>query len=138
MKKEDLPQDKSDLIDFTREVYYVKNTEGEYEQALSTGWDIKSDALDGAWEEVDRRVALAIELFKAGEASPILYYMEKNLMDIPTLAGYAREWSFFVKRHLKQKSFKRLNDKKLSKYAKAFRITIEELKNFDGNEDKGL
>jgi hypothetical protein len=138
MKKEDLPQDKSDLIDFTREVYYVKNTEGEYEQALSTGWDVKSDALEGAWEEVDRRVALAIKLFKEGEASPILYYMEKNLMDIPTLAGYARQWSFCVKRHLKLKSFKRLNDKNLTKYAKAFRITIEELKNFDGNENKEL
>lgn len=138
MKKEDLPQDKSDLINFTREVYYVKNTEGEYEQALSTGWDVKSDALDGAWEEVERRMADAIESFKAGEASPILYYMEKNVMDIPTLAGYAGQWSFCVRRHLKLKSFKKLSDKKLNKYAKAFRITIEELKNFDGNENKGL
>ena len=138
MKKEDLPQDESDLIDFTREVHYVKNTEGEYEQALSTGWNVKKDALDGAWEEVDRRMALAIKLFKAGEASPILYYMEKNVMDVPTLAGYAGQWSFFVKRHLKLKPFKRLSDKKLNKYAKAFRITIEELKNFDGNENKGL
>lgn len=138
MKKEDLPQDKSDLEDFTREVHYVKNAEGVYEQALSTGWEVKADALDGAWEEVERRKALAIESFKAGEASPILYYMEKNLMDIPTLAGYARQWSFFVKRHLKLKSFKKLSDKNLNKYAKAFRITIEELKNFDGNENKGL
>jgi hypothetical protein len=133
MKKEDLPQDKSNLIDFTREVHYVKNTEGEYEQALSTGWDVKSAALDEAWEEVDRRMALAVKGFHAGEASPILYYMEKNMMDIPTLAGYAEQWSFCVRRHLKLKSFKRLSDKKLNKYAKAFRITIEELKNFDGN-----
>ena len=66
MKKEDLPQDKSDLIDFTREVYYVKNTKGAYEQALSTGWDVKSDALNGAWEEVDRRMALAIKSLRQG------------------------------------------------------------------------
>jgi hypothetical protein len=138
MKKEDLPQDKTTLTDFTRDVYYVKNKEGAYEQALSSGWSVKSDALEGAWEEIDRRVALAIESFKAGEASPILYYMEKNLMDIPTLAGYAGQWSFCVKRHLKAKSFKRLSDKKLSKYAKAFKITIEELKNFDGNDNNGL
>lgn len=138
MKKEDLPQDKSGLKDFTREVYYVKNADGTYEQALSTGWQVKSDALDGAWEEVDRRVTLALEAFHAGTASPILYYMEKNLMDLPTLAGYTGFWSFCVKRHLKLKPFKKLNDKKLSKYAKAFRITIDELKNFDGKDSKGL
>lgn len=138
MKKEDLPQDKSDLEDFTREVHYVKNAEGEYEQALSIGWNVKKDALDGAWEEVERRMALAIKLFKEGKASPILYYMEKNVMDVPTLAGYAEQWSFCVKRHLKLKSFKRLKDKQLNKYAKAFRITIEELKNFDGNDNKGF
>lgn len=138
MKKEDLPQDQSSLKDFTREVHYVKNAEGEYEQALSIGWQVKADALDGAWEEVGRRIALALEQFHAGTASPILYYMEKNLMDLPTLVGYTGFWSFCVKRHLKPKSFKRLNDKKLGKYAKAFRITIDELKNFDGNNNEGL
>lgn len=138
MKKEDLPQDESSLKNFTREVHYVKNKDGSYEQALSTGWQVKADALEGAWEEVDRRVALALEAFRTGTASPILYYMEKNLMDLPTLAGYTGFWSFCIKRHLKPKSFRRLNDKKLSRYAKAFRITIDELKNFDGNDNKGL
>jgi len=138
MKKEDLPQDESNLKDFTREIHYVKNAEGTYEQALSTGWEVKSDALDEAWEEVDRRVALAIKAFQAGESSPIRYYMEKNLMDVSTLAGYTGFWSLCVKRHLKPNSFSRLNDKKLGKYAKAFRITIDELKNFNGNDNKGL
>lgn len=136
MKKEDLPQDKSGLEDFTRELYYVKNENGEYEQALSTGWQIKSDALDGAWEEAKRRMNTAAKAFKNGKASPILFYMEKNLMDIVTLAGYTNFWSFSIKRHLKPKSFKKLNDKKLKVYAKAFRITIDELKNFDGNYDE--
>lgn len=63
MKKEDLPQDKSGLENFTREVYYVKNQDGTYEQALSTGWDIKSDALDGAWEEAERRMEAAKQAF---------------------------------------------------------------------------
>lgn len=138
MKKEDLPQDPSSLKYFTREVHYVKNAAGEYEQALSTGWDVKADALDGAWEEVERRMAAAAKAFQEGKVSPILYYMEKNVMDISTLAGYAGMWSFSVRRHLKLKSFRRLNDKKLGKYAKAFRITIDELKNFDGNNNKGL
>ncbi|BDS13981.1 hypothetical protein [Aureispira anguillae] len=138
MKKEDLPQDKSGLEDFTREVYYVKNQNGEYEQALSSGWKIKSDALDGAWEEINRRVEVALEAVRAGKASPILYYMERNLMDLPTLAGYTGFWSFSIKRHLKPKPFKKLSDKKLGIYAKAFRITLDELKNFKGNDDNGI
>lgn len=138
MKKEDLPQDKSGLVDFTREVHYVKNKDGEYEQALSTGWQIKSDALEGAWGEAKRRMEAAANAFKAGEASPILFYMERNLMDLPTLAGYTGFWSFSIKRHLKFNSFKKLSDKKLGVYAKAFRITLDELKNFDGNYDKEI
>jgi hypothetical protein len=30
MKKSNLPQDKSDLVNFTREVCYVKNENGKY------------------------------------------------------------------------------------------------------------
>lgn len=133
MKKEDLPQDKSSLENVTREVCYVKNEDGKYEKALSSGWEVKSDALDGAWDEVRRRTEEACEAIKAGTKSPILYFMELNLMDMPTLAGYTGFWSFSIKRHLKPAIFKKLSDKKLGIYAKAFRITIEELKNFDGN-----
>lgn len=59
-------------------------------------------------------------------------------MDIPTLVGYTGFWSFSIRRHLKFKPFQKLNDKKLGIYAKAFRITIDELKNFDGNKNKGI
>ena len=134
MKKKDLPQDKSGLEDFTREVYYVKNEEGKYETALSSGWQVKNDALDGAWDEIARRCEDAKKAFLAGEKSPILFFMELNLMDMPTLSGYTGFWSFSIKRHLKPNVFKKMSDKKLERYAKAFRITIEELKNFDGKD----
>ena len=88
MKKEDLPQDKSALEKFTREVCYVKNKDGKYEKDLSIGWDVKADALDGAWDEINRRIEDARQAFIAGEKSPILFFMELNLMDYPTLAGY--------------------------------------------------
>lgn len=134
MKKEDLPQDKSGLEDFTREVCYVKNKDGNYETALSTGWQVKNDVLDGAWDEVKRRSEEAKKAVLAGEKSPILYFMELNLMDMATLAGYTGFWQFSIKRHLKPSVFKKMSDKKLDIYAKAFKITKDELKNFDGND----
>ncbi len=138
MKKEDIPQDKSDLVSFTREVCYGKNKEGNYETQLSTGWNVKTDALDQAWEEINRRMEAALEAIERGEASPILYFMERSLMDIPTLSAYAKLWSFRVKRHLKARPFSRLNEQLLIRYAAAFKITTNELRNFDVNQYKGI
>lgn len=130
MKKDELPQDKSALNNFTREVCYVKNENGKYETGLSSGWETKKVALDNAWDEINRRVAEAKEKIKRGEASPILYYQELKLMDMPVLSGYTGFWPWQIKRHLKPKVFNKLNDKKLKAYADAFEIKLEELKNF--------
>lgn len=132
MKKEDLPQDPGALDQFTREVVYVKNEEGKYETALSRGWDVKKDALDGAWVDVNQRIEDARKAVALGEKSPVHYFMELRLMDIPVLSGYTGFWGFFIKRHMKPGVFKNLSDKKLAKYAKAFDISVEELRNFKG------
>ena len=131
MKKKDIPQDKTLLGKFTREIYYVKNEKGEYETALSEGWDVKNDALENTWDDVRHRTEDAKKQFLKGEASPILYFMELNVMDIGVLSAYTGIWSFFVKRHLKLKNFKKLSDKTLNKYAEVFDITPNELKHFE-------
>jgi hypothetical protein len=132
MKKEDLPQDPSVLDKFTREVCYVKNDDGKYETALSRGWEVKAQALDSAWEELNERIQEARQAVKNGEKSPIYYFMELRLMDISVLSAYSGFFPFFIKRHLKPSVFAGLSDRKLGKYARAFDITIEELKNFKG------
>ncbi len=132
MKKENLPQDKSALEKLTRELCYVKNEDGKYTTGLSTGWDVKKDALDNAWEDINERVKNAAELVKRGEMSPVYYFMEKNLMDLTLVASYTGFWKFTIKRHFKPEVFKRLNDKKLNIYAKAFGIGVIELINFKG------
>jgi hypothetical protein len=132
MKKSEVPQDSSALKDFTREVCYVKNEDGTYDTALSTGWEAKKIALDQAWEEIDRRVAEAALRVKDGSTSPIAYYMELKLMDLSVLSGYTKFWKWTIKRHMKPAVFKKLSDSTLSKYAAAFEISKEELKNFKG------
>ncbi|MHA4741492.1 hypothetical protein [Dyadobacter sp. MSC1_007] len=132
MKKEDLPQDAGALDKFTREVCYVKNQVGRYETALSKGWDVKKQALDSAWQEVNERVEEARKAVENGEKSPVYYFMELRLMDLPVLSGYTGFFPFFIKRHFKPSVFKGLSERKLEKYARAFDITVSELKNFKG------
>ncbi len=132
MKKEDLPQDPSALDQFTREVCYVKNKDGKYETALSRGWDVKREALDNAWDEVNARIETARLEVVNGVKSPIYYFMELKLMDLTVLSGHVGIFPFFIKRHFKPSIFRKMSDRKLEKYAQAFEITLNELKNYKG------
>jgi hypothetical protein len=133
MKKEETPQDKSALDKVTRELMYVKNSDGKYTTDLSSGWNVKKEALDNAWDDINERVKAAAEAVKNGEKSPVLYFMEKKLMDLQLLADYTGFWKFSIKRHMKPSVFRNLSSEKLNRYAKAFDISIEELKNFKGD-----
>ncbi|MCD6019229.1 MAG: hypothetical protein K0S53_2350 [Bacteroidetes bacterium] len=132
MKKEDLPQDKSALAHMTRELCYVKDKDGKYSTGLSTGWKVKKDALDNAWEDIHERVKEAALAVKNGDKSPVFYFMELRLMDLAVLSGYTGFWKFNIKRHFKPEVFRKLNEKKLAIYAKAFDISVAELTNFKG------
>lgn len=132
MKKEELPQDDSALAKYTREVLYVKNADGKYTTDLSTGWEVKKEALDNAWDDIHERIKEAALKVKNGEQSPILYFMELKLMDIQLLSDYTGFWKFNIKRHMKPSVFAKLSEERLKKYAKAFEISIEELKQFKG------
>ena len=134
MKKEDVPQDLGALGKITKEVCYATDESGKYTTQLSDGWTIKATALDTAWQDIEVRIAAAKQKVLNNEASPILFFMEKTLMDIEILAGYAGFWQWQVKRHLKPDVFNQLSDKKLQKYADAFNISINDLKTMTVNE----
>lgn len=130
MKKSQLPQDKSALENFTREVCYVKNDDGKYETDLSEGWETKKIALDKAWEHIEERIQHAQQKVQSGELSSLYYFLELRLMDLSVLAGYTGLWKWQIKRHMKPTVFNKLSDKQLQKYADAFDVTIDELRNF--------
>lgn len=131
MNKNDIPQDPSALDKFTKEVCYAVDESGNYVVGLSRGWQVKADALGITWEEAQGRTANARKKVKNGEASPILFYMELHLMDLPIVAAYTGFWQWTVKRHLKPGIFKKLSDSKLRKYAEIFDVSVEELKNMN-------
>ncbi len=133
MKKEDVPQDISSLGKLTTEICYATDESGNYTASQSRGWDVKIDALDVTWQDIDRKIAAARQKAIDGQVSPLLFFMERGVMDIPILAGYTGFWKWQVKKHLKPDVFKNLPEKKLLKYAEVFNVSLEELKSMNVN-----
>ena len=135
MKKENVPQDMSALGRITKEVCYATDSEGKYTTQLSSGWDVKINALDVAWKDIEDRVALAKQKVLNNEASPLLFFTEYRIMDLAILSAYTGFWQWQIKRHLKPEGFKQLSDKKLQKYAEAFNVKVDDLKTMTVHED---
>jgi len=133
MKKEDIPQDPSALNRHTKELCYALDSSGNYVTALSSGWDVKIKALDVAWEDIEKRIAEVKQKVLRKEVSPLLYFMELRLMDMIILSAYSDFWQWQIKRHMKPRVFEKLSNKKLEKYAKAFNVSVEELKTMNVN-----
>lgn len=135
MKKEEIPQDDGALNKLTKEVVYAVDGSGNYSTELSTGWDVKTKALDAAWKDIEQRIKNAKQKVLKNEASPILYFIELRLMDVGLVAAYTGFWKWTVKQHLKPAAFNKLPPKKLQQYADAFNVTVAELKTMNVHED---
>ena len=135
MKKEEIPQDDGALNKLTREVVYAVDNTGKYTTELSTGWDVKSTALDAAWKDIEERVAAAKQKVINKQASPLLYFMELRLMDMAIVSAYTGFWKWTIKQHMKPAVFDKLSEKKLQQYATAFNVTIADLKTMTIHED---
>lgn len=136
MKKDEVPQDKSNLESANfKELCYAVDENGEYTTVNSSGWDPKTIALNKAIEEIKLRVEDAKQRVLNHQTSPIDYYMEFHKMDLPILASYVGMWKWRVKRHFKPQVFQKLSDKTLQKYADVFEISIQQLKNIQLHEN---
>ena len=135
MKKEDIPQDNGALNKLTKEVVYAVDSSGNYSTELSSGWEVKTTALDVAWKDIELRIAEAKRKVINNEASPILYFIELRLMDIGIVSAYTGFWKWSIRQHMKPAVFKKLSDQKLQKYAEAFNVSVEELKTMNVHEE---
>jgi len=133
VKKQDLPQDESNLKSANMtEVLYVTDENDNYTTANSIGWDAKKAALEESLSLINERIEEAKQKVADNLVSPIIYFMELNKMDFQVLASYVGMWQWTVKRHAKPNKFKKLSDSTLKKYDDTFGISVDELKNFDG------
>lgn len=132
MKKTDVPQDNEGIHEGKfRDLCYATDEEGNYTTVLSTGWSPKNTALKQAWELVNDKIEETLIKIQAGELSPLAFFMEQNVMTIKLLAQYTGISKWKVKKHLKPKYFKKLDDSILKKYADTLNITVQDLKQFN-------
>ena len=128
MDQQNVPQDKENLNEGkVAKLYYATDSNGHYVKVNSIGWEPETVAMKQAWEVVNEEVEEARRLVKEGRASPILYFMKKNIMTVSMVADYVGKLSFIVKLHMKPYFFNNLSQTTLKKYSDTFRITVEEL-----------
>lgn len=111
---------KSRFLMYSYDKGFVRNAEfrNRYGQAMA----------QQAWDLFAERTADARKMVLEGKASPILYYMEKALLNPGDLSKHMGISVFRVKRHLKPGVFEKLSGQMLEKYAEVFNITKDQLR----------
>lgn len=113
----------------SRELSYHYQDGGSFEKKVGFHPDHDRIILQQAWDLFNERIEEARVNVTLGKVSPVVYYMEKNLLDPMTLSMTSGMAIWRVKRHFKPGVFKKLSQKTLAKYAEAFNITIDQLQN---------
>jgi len=132
VKKEEVPQDDGRLLEGKfRVVKYAVDGDGRFEKVPSVGWEPENAVMEQAWDEIGQRVEDARQRFLRGECSPLVFHMEKNLMDIGMLSSYMNMSRLRVWWHFRPSAFKALSGATLRQYADVFQITVDELRTVD-------
>lgn len=134
MKISEVPQDDIKTMQGEKKALYAVDDQGHYTKTITKGWEAEEIVLAqviGDFEEKAREAATRV---RNNETSPIEYFMYKNWLDPLTLAQAMGLYRWQVKRHFKPEVFKKLDDRKLSEYARIFRISVDMLANFHGED----
>ncbi|MFZ4520458.1 MAG: hypothetical protein ACOYNC_02060 [Bacteroidales bacterium] len=131
-KVKDQSTDNNELIyTYNRELFYHFDKDKGFTQEVNYQNPNNQVIIKQSWDAAAQRLEEVRQLVVIGKASPIAYYMEKILMEVPMLAAYMETSKWRVKRHMKQRVFKKLKPETLAKYAEIFGISVDELTNSD-------
>ena len=131
MEQEKNPVYKDESYGQYRELFYNYNPDGNFETTVHFHEEADRLAMQQAWDTINERIEEAHRQVLEGKVSPIVYYMEKILVDPLNLSMAVGISLWRVKRHFKPHVFNKLKIKTLQKYADAFNISLEQLKNVE-------
>ena len=129
MKIEDVPQHMKYMKGtLARDLAYAIDENGNYKAVVSSGWDVKNDALDIALDEINEECEEIKQRVLSGETSTLEYHAAANFMGIDLLSSYTGISKRMIRKHFDPKEFARLDQATYENYADTLRITVEELK----------
>ena len=134
MKISEVPQDDIKTLNGLKKALYAIDDQGRYAKTTTGGWEAEEVVLSQVIGDFDEKAGETASRVRKNETSPIEYFMYKNWMDAPTLAQAMGLYRWQVKRHFKPSIFRRLDDRTLAGYSALFRISVDALKNFPGED----
>ncbi len=126
MKQVDVPQDAA-IFEQWHEIAYAVDEAGNYVLTPSAGWDAANLANFQAWQLIAEEIEKALAKVRSGAASPLLFHMVRNQMDVGLLSSYVGLSRWRVKRHLQAKHYQKLTPERRRKYAALFGIPVSDL-----------
>lgn len=128
MKVEDVPQEGNVTLEGHRKAVYARDADGKIRVVGSAGWEVEEIVTLQAVETLRSQAEAAWARAKAGQGSPLEYWMFKRRMDLPLLSQSTGIWQWRVRRHFRPDIFTRLDDAFLGRYAEALGISVAQLK----------
>lgn len=128
MKVEDVEQDPETHLPGPRLTFAVDDT-GHYQIVESVGNNLGTLSVKMMQNYVNEQVQTAADRVRAGQESPLAFFMARSIMDCGLVAQYVGMASWRIKRHLRPPIFKKLKSPILKRYADFFGVTLDELVN---------
>ena len=125
------PQEEEQQYRYNRELFYHFDREHGFTRKVDYQNNSNQVIIRQSWDAAAQRVEAIRQQVLAGELSPVAYYMEKHLMEVPMLAAYMELPKWRVKRHMKPSVFRRLRPELLARYAGIFEVGVDQLVSTD-------
>ena len=114
---------------YNRELFYSFDREKGFSAKVDYQYDANQTIIRQSWDAAEERLNAVRRKVIEGKRSPIAYFMEKQLMEVPMLAAYTGFSKWKVRWHLSVAGFRRMKPASLETYAGVFEIPVGELKN---------
>lgn len=128
MNIDEVPQEGNATLAGARKAVVARDGNGRMVTVASRGWEVEEIVTTQAIDALKQQAAAALERARAGQASPLEYWMYERRMDVVTLAQSTGIWRWRVKRHLPPARFARLSDRLLNQYADALGLSVTQLR----------
>lgn len=127
MELDAVPQEGNATLAGHRKLVYARDAGGRMVGAASRGWEAEEIVTLHAVHALEEQARQARERLRAGQASPLEYWMYARRMDVALLAQASGFWAWRVRRDLRPEAFAGLSMRRRQRYAQVLGLDVSEL-----------